>query len=148
VEEFVACSMHPLAASVRFKRIETFVTLVLKLRVPLPRLVAIHKDDEDNVQFLARVELEAECIVGSYTRPEHDACIGNLHNGGHLNWVFELTEVVYGPRLEPGIEEFTEASKKRKINAAGKNPGKHAKVLMKKKWESVKAVVPQGKTAT
>jgi hypothetical protein len=77
--------------------------------VPLPKFVVVHKDDEDDVQFLARVELEAEGIVGSYTYPEHDACIANLHNEGRLNQVFELAEVAYGPRPEPGTEEFIEA---------------------------------------
>jgi hypothetical protein len=98
-----------LAAGVGFDKVATLVTRVSKLRVPLPKFVVVHKDSEDDVQFLARVELEAEGIVGSYTRPEHDACITNLRNGGCLNWVFKLVEVAYGPRPEPGTEEFTEA---------------------------------------
>jgi hypothetical protein len=41
------------------------------LKVPLPKFVAIRKDDDkDNIQFFVRVELEAEGIVGSYTKPE------------------------------------------------------------------------------
>jgi hypothetical protein len=70
---------------------------------------------------LARVELEAEGIMGSYPHLEHDACIVNHLNGGCLNWVFELAEVAYGPRSEPGTEEFTEALKKRRMDVAGKN---------------------------
>jgi hypothetical protein len=97
---------------------------------------------------LARVELEAEGIVGSYTRPEHDACIMNLHNGGRLNKLFELAEVAYGPRPEPDNEEFAEASKKRRMDDAGKNPGKRVRALGKKKVETVKAAVPQGKAST
>jgi hypothetical protein len=31
--------------------------------------VAVCKDDEDDVQFLSSVELEAKGIVGSYTFP-------------------------------------------------------------------------------
>jgi hypothetical protein len=89
--------------------VATLVTPVLKLRVPLPKFVVVRKDNEDDVQFLARVELKAEGIVGSYTCPEHDACVANLRNGGCLNWVFELAEVAYGPRPEPGTEEFTDA---------------------------------------
>jgi hypothetical protein len=80
--------------------------------MPLPKFVDVHKDGEDNVEFLARVELEAKGIVRSYTHPEHDSCITNLHDRGHLNRVFELAEVAYGPWLELGTEEFTEASKK------------------------------------
>jgi hypothetical protein len=91
------------------------VTPVSKLRVPLPRFVAIHKDDKDDMKFLVGVELETEGILGSYTRPEHDVCITNLCNGGRLNRVIELVGVTYGPGLEPGTMEFTEASKKRKI---------------------------------
>jgi hypothetical protein len=69
MEEFVACSMHPLAAGVDFDKVATLVTPMSKLRVPLPKFVAVCKDDEDDVQFLSRVELEAKGIVGSYTFP-------------------------------------------------------------------------------
>jgi hypothetical protein len=95
MEEFVACSMHPLAAGVGFDKVATLVTPVLNIKVPLPKFVAVHKDDEDDVQFLARVELEAEGIVGSYTSPEHEACVASLRNRGHLNMVFELAEVAW-----------------------------------------------------
>jgi hypothetical protein len=108
----VPCGMHPLAAGVGFNKVATLMTPVSKLRVPLPKFVVVCKDDEDDVQFLSRVELEAEGIMGSYTCPEHDACVANLRNGGRLNWVFEFVEVAYGHRLAPGTEEFTEASKK------------------------------------
>jgi hypothetical protein len=148
VEEFVAYDMHPLATSVGFDKVATFVTPTSKLRVPMPKFVAVHKDDEDDIQFLARIELEPEGIVGSYTRLKHDACLTNLHNGGHLNSVFELMEVAYGPRPEPGTEEFTEALKKRRMDVAGKNLGKHVRALGKMKVETVKAVVPQGKAST
>jgi hypothetical protein len=112
VEEFVACGMHPVATSVGLDKVVTLVTPVSKLRVPLPKFVAVCKDNEDDALFLDRVEREAEGIMGSYTRLERDACVANLGNRSHLNRVFELAEVVYGPRLEPGTEEFTEALKK------------------------------------
>jgi hypothetical protein len=82
MEEFVAYGMQPLAADVGFKKIGTFTTPESELRVPLPWFLAVHKDDEDDMKFLARVELEAEGIVGSYTRPERDACITNMCNRG------------------------------------------------------------------
>jgi hypothetical protein len=148
MEEFVACGMHPLAAGVGFNKVATLVTSVSKLKVPLLKFVAVRKNDEDDVQFLARVELEAEGIMGSYTCPEHEACIMSLHNGVLLNRVFELAEVAYEPRLEPDTEEFTEASKKRKMDAAGKNMSKHARALGKKKVETAKAIVQPGKTCT
>jgi hypothetical protein len=28
--------------------------------------------------------------MGSYTRPEHEACVTSLRNGGRLNRLFEL----------------------------------------------------------
>jgi hypothetical protein len=148
VEEFVACGMHPPATGVGFDKVSTLMTPASKLRVPLPKFVAVRKDDEDDIQFLSRVELEAEGIVGSNTHPEHDACVMNLCNGGLLNRVFELAEVAYGPRSELGTKEHTEASKKRRMNAAGKNPGKRVRALGMKKVETVKAAVSQGKAST
>jgi hypothetical protein len=146
MEEFVAYGMHPLATGVGFDKVATLVTPVLKLKLPLLKFVAVHKDDEDDVQCLARVELEAKGIMGSYTHPEHEACVMSLHNEGHLNMVFELAEMAYGPRPEPGTKEFTKASKKRKMDVAGKNLSKRVRALKKKKVETVKAAVPPGKT--
>jgi hypothetical protein len=80
--------------------------------------------------------------VGSYTHLEHDACITSLCNGGHLNHVFELAGVAYGPRLVPGSNAFTEASKKRKADATGKAPAKRTRASKKKKGESAKVVAP------
>jgi hypothetical protein len=80
VEEFIACGMYPLVTNVRFDWVTTFVTPVSKFKVPMPKFMAIHKDnDEDDIQFLVRVELEAEGIAGSYTKLEHHACL-HLHN--------------------------------------------------------------------
>jgi hypothetical protein len=148
VEESVACSMHPLVTGVGFDKVSTLVTPVSKLKVPLSKFAAVHKDDEDDVQFLARVELEAESIVGSYTHLDHEACVMKLHNRDRLNKVFELAEVAYGPQSEPDTEEFTEASKKRRMDAVGKNPGKRVRALGKKKVETVKAAVLLGKACT
>jgi hypothetical protein len=64
VEEFIACGMYPLAASAGFDRVAMHMTPVSKLKVPLGWHI-----NEDDVQFLARVELEAESIIGSYTKP-------------------------------------------------------------------------------
>jgi hypothetical protein len=33
------------------------------VRLSLPKFRAVRKDDEDDIQFLARVELEAESVV-------------------------------------------------------------------------------------
>jgi hypothetical protein len=78
VEEFVACNVWPLAASVSFDQVRVGVTPVSKLKVPLPKFVATRRDGEGDDELLVRVELEAKVIVGSYARPEHDACIAGL----------------------------------------------------------------------
>jgi hypothetical protein len=49
MEEFVACSMHPVATGVDFDKVATLVTPVSKLKVPLPKFVVVHKNDEDDV---------------------------------------------------------------------------------------------------
>jgi hypothetical protein len=67
------------------------MTSVSKLKVSLPKFTVVRKDDnEDDVQFLARVELEAEGIVGSYTKVEHDVFLAHACNGGRLKHIFEL----------------------------------------------------------
>jgi hypothetical protein len=40
------------------------VTPVSRVELPLPKLRAVHSDDKDDIQFLARVELLAECRGG------------------------------------------------------------------------------------
>jgi hypothetical protein len=147
VEEFLACGVCPLATGVGFERVAVSMPPILKLKIPLPKFVAARKDDEDDVKFLARVELDAEGIMGSYTRPEHDACIAGLRNRDCLNHVFEVMGVAYGPRLVPGSDGFTEASKKRQADAAGKTPVKRPRAPKKKKVESAKVSVSWGKTS-
>jgi hypothetical protein len=123
-------------------------TPVSKLKVPLPKFTAVCRDgNEDEVQFLARVELEVEDIVGSYRKPEHDACLAHLHNGGRLNHIFELVGVTYGPHPMPGTEEFTEAMKEWKLDATEKNPSKCSKAVGKRKMELVKVATSQGKAS-
>jgi hypothetical protein len=74
VEQYLACGMHPLSANASFERIANGVTHILWLKLPLLMFQAVRKDDEDDIQVLARVELEAEDVVGRYTRLEHDVC--------------------------------------------------------------------------
>jgi hypothetical protein len=146
MEEFIACDMYPLATTISFDRVATRTTLVSKLKVPLPKFIDIRKDDnEDDVQFLVRVELEAEGIVGSYTKPKHDACLAHMRNGGQLNRVFELAGVTYGPRPMPGTEEFIKAVRKRRFDATGKKPSKRPKAAGKKKMEAMKVAPSRGK---
>jgi hypothetical protein len=101
LEEFVSCGVWPLAAGVNFEQVKVGVTPVSKLKVPLPGFTLCHKDDEDYIKFLVRVEQEAKVIVGSYMCTEHEACMAHLHNNGRLNRVLEFTVVAYGPRPMP-----------------------------------------------
>jgi hypothetical protein len=122
-----------LAASVSFGEVVHGMTPASKLKLPLMKFRVVCSNDEDDIQCFARVELEAENVVGSYSCPEHEACVKCLPNRGWLNHVFELARVVYRPRLKPGTEAHTEASKKRKVDAQSKTSGKRAKAPMKKK---------------
>jgi hypothetical protein len=126
MEEFLAWGMYPLSTNVSLDRVADGVTLVSRLKLPLPK---------------------SEGVVGSYTHLEHDACAAGLHKGGCLKHVFELAGVAYRSHSVPGTDAFTKASKKRKMNAAGKTPAKHAKAPRNKMGESAKVVVPQGKVS-
>jgi hypothetical protein len=94
VEEFVSCGVWPLAGNVSFKHVKVDLTLVSKLKVPLPRFALSHEDEEDDAHFLVRVEHEARNIVGSYTRAEHEAYVCGLLNNGRFNHVLKVTGVL------------------------------------------------------
>jgi hypothetical protein len=146
MEEYLACRMYPLSARVSIERVADGVTQVSMLKLPLPKFHAKCKDD---VNFLVCVELEAEGVVGSYIRLEHDVCMAGMSNGGQLNLVFELARVLYGPRPVPGTCAFTEAPRKRKMDAAGKMPIKRVKAPgKKKKANSVNIVVSRAKSSS
>jgi hypothetical protein len=81
MEEFIACNVWPLAMGISFKQVKVGMTPVSKLKVLLPRFVVAHEYDEDAAEFLARVKKEARLLVGSYTRPEHEACAILPNNG-------------------------------------------------------------------
>jgi hypothetical protein len=55
--------------------------------------------------------------------------------------------VTYGPRPIPGTEEITEAVRKRKLDATGKNPSKRPKAMGKKKMEAAKVAPSRGKAS-
>jgi hypothetical protein len=61
-----------------------------------------------------------------------------VRNEGRLNHVFEHAGMTYGHRLVPSTEEFTEAMRKRKLDAAGKNPSKRPRAVRKKKMDVAK----------
>jgi hypothetical protein len=133
IEEYLAYRMFPLLANFGFAEIMDGETPVSKVVVPLPEFPLARFEGESNDCFLARVELDAENMVGSYGRAEHDACIQTLPNVGYLNRVFEKAGVAYGPRPQPGTEASTEVAKKRKVVACVKSSGKWTKVVGKKR---------------
>jgi hypothetical protein len=85
IEEYLACGMLPLSVNFGFGEIADGETPISKVVVPLRDLPFARVAGESNKCFLARVELEAENIVGGYNRVEHDACMMSLMNGGRLN---------------------------------------------------------------
>jgi hypothetical protein len=146
MEEFIACGMYPLAVGAGFDRVATRMTPISKLKVPLPKFGAFCKDNnEDDVQFLVRVELEAKGIIGSYTKVEHNTCLAHVRNRGRLNCIFELAGVAYRPHAVPGTDEFTKAMQKRKLDTAGKNSSKCPKAVGKKKMDAAKIAPSRGK---
>jgi hypothetical protein len=137
-----------LFVGVSFEGITNGVTLVSRVKLSLPKFWAVCINDEDAVQFFARVELEVEIVVGGYSRQEHDAYVASLPNGGQLNRVFELAGVTYEPRPVPGTEAYTETLRKRKLDAYGKTSTKRVKVPGKMKIEPLNIVVPWAKSST
>jgi hypothetical protein len=71
----LACGVYPLSASFGFGEIAKGDTLVSKVVVPLLDFHVVKPGGEDDPQFLAKVELDAERIVGSYGPRERDSCI-------------------------------------------------------------------------
>jgi hypothetical protein len=135
VEEFVSCSVWPLDGNVSFEHVIVDLTLVSKLKVPLPRFPLSHEDEVDDARFLERVEQEARNIVGSYMHAEHEACVSGLPNNSRLNCVLELTGVAYGPCSAPVSAKVL---KKRKAEASGKILAKRPKAPEKKGTEPAK----------
>jgi hypothetical protein len=135
VEEFVSCGVWPLAADVSFEHVKVDLTLVSKLKVPLPRFPLSREDDEDDTHFVVRVEQEARNIVGGYTHMEHKACIASLPNNSRLNCVLEVVGVAYGSHPVP---ISTEVLKKRKVDATVNVLAKRSKAPEKKGAETAK----------
>jgi hypothetical protein len=67
-----------------FGEVAEALTPMSKVMMPLPDFHVIRPDGEDDAQFVAQIELEAEKIVGSYSAKEHEACVQHIPNGGWL----------------------------------------------------------------
>jgi hypothetical protein len=96
VEEFLACKMYPLASSFSFRGMAIILTLVSKVRTPLP-LFPVEDVSVENVgRVLAEIEMEAKRLLGSFGPKEHYALnTVKIPNDGHVNRVFEQMGVPY-----------------------------------------------------
>jgi hypothetical protein len=121
--------MYPLLLGFSFKDVTTGVTTMSRVEVPLP-IFPVELISAKNIGcFLAKVEMDAERIFGSYRTKEHDACMAAKRpNNGHLNRVFEQMGVPYAPRLLLSTDAFEAATKKWKVGVSRKTTVKKAKV--------------------
>jgi hypothetical protein len=90
VEEYVACKMHPLAASFGFESVPLGTTSVSKVETPLLVFAVgiIAAGDADRV--LEEIETVTARVLGSFRPREYDALgMVNIQNGGRLNQVLE-----------------------------------------------------------
>jgi hypothetical protein len=56
--------------------------------VPLLKFPVTQVEGESASQFLVKVELDTERVIGTYSLREHEACVSaKLPNGGRLNHV-------------------------------------------------------------
>jgi hypothetical protein len=93
IEEYLVYGMFPLSTSFSFAEVMNGETPVVKVTLPLPVFPLAKIQGESDDHFLARLELGAENVVGSYSRAEHNVWIQSLPNGGRLNQVFEKAGV-------------------------------------------------------
>jgi hypothetical protein len=144
IEEFLACKMYLLVADFGFKNVTDGTTIMSKVVVPFPIFPVESLSTENTHHFLAKVETDAEPILGSYGPKEHDVCIVmKLLNGGHLNRVFKKMGVAYAPHLMSGIDAFAAAMRKWKADTSEKMAAKKAKVARVKKVGVIKIVQPK-----
>jgi hypothetical protein len=107
VEEFLACGMYPLASSFDFRDMTICTTVVFKVETPLPLFPVEPVSTEDAGHFLAKVETDAEKILGSFGPKGHDVLMTvKLLNDGCLNRVFEKMGLPYA--LHPLSGTFCE----------------------------------------
>jgi hypothetical protein len=88
IEEFLACGIYPPAADFSFGEVAEALTAVSKVMAPLLDFRIVRVDGGDHAQFLAKVELEAERIVGSYDPRE------------------QATEVWLAPMVKPSLRSI------------------------------------------
>jgi hypothetical protein len=78
-------AMEEYLADFCFGEIHDGITLVSKLKVPLSEFRATGTEEEDENQFLAKVELEVENVLGRCGYIEHEDYVKLLPNNDRLN---------------------------------------------------------------
>jgi hypothetical protein len=107
VEEFFACGMYPPGSSFDFRDVTVGTTVVSKVKTPLAFFLVEPVSAEDAGCFQAKVETDADRILGSFRPKEHDALMmAKLPNDDRLNQVFEKMGIPYA--LHPMSGTFCE----------------------------------------
>jgi hypothetical protein len=113
IEEYIACKIYPVAASVGFETVPLRTTPVLKVETPwlLHAVGTIAVEHAD--QFLVEVETKVEKVLGSFGPREYDALrVANNSNGHCLNRVLQQMGVSYFPHPQPSLVSSQSANKK------------------------------------
>jgi hypothetical protein len=85
--------MYPLASSFRFRDMTIGMIVMSKVQTPLPLFPIEVVSTKNTGHFLAKIETDAERILGTFGPKEYDALrMVKLLNGGHLNRVLSRWE--------------------------------------------------------
>jgi hypothetical protein len=98
VEEFLASGMWSLGRWFGFE-VDMKASPLSKVTVRMPRIATAIGEQETGDKFNARIEKNANKVIGRYNLAEHTAYQGLRH--GRLNHVFELARFLCQPRPEP-----------------------------------------------
>jgi hypothetical protein len=129
LEKFFACGIYPLASSFGFRDVALSTTALSNVEMSIPVFPVEAISMEDANHFLAKIEMNAEMVLGSYGPREHDACaMAKLPNGVRLNQIFEQMRVPYAPRPLPGTKAFQAVMEKQKVDVSKKTATKKVKV--------------------
>jgi hypothetical protein len=133
--------MYPLASSFSFRDVTIGTMAVSKVETPLPVFPVEPLAVEDGGRFLAKVEMDAEMILGSFGPREHDALVTEkLLNGGQLNRVIEQMGIPYAPCPLPVTKASQAVTRKWKANMLKKAAAKKPKVAQSGKAILAKTV--------
>jgi hypothetical protein len=147
IVEYMVWKFFSLATGFGFKSVPLGTTLVSKVETPLPLFVVGTIAAEHANHFLAKVDMEAKKVMGSFGPREYDALrVADIPNAGCLNCIFEQIGISYFPRPQPGSTAAQLTNRKRKAEVAKKSIAKKAKAGTG--WASSSRVVPPPPRAT